>query len=158
MSLVFSPLAATMSGSIFDCTDNRSDVNMLVSTSTSSYMITIQPVTAVAQLDDQIASLPTLAASMLDHQSFVHVNSRSVSIYAVTDPMTRIASWEVSRDQEIVSASISKHHIVVAKKGGELVILKADHNGIEAFWYAPSLGTGAPLIVVLQKPIVKSRL
>lgn len=86
------------------------------------------------QLDQKLTSLPTLAASMLNDQSFLHVNAQTVSIYAVAGPPTMVNSWQVSPDEEIVSASICEGLAVIAKKGGDIVVLQVDHKAVELVW------------------------
>ena len=107
---------------------------MLVSTSTSTYMVTLDPDAAIAQVDRKIASLPTLAAGLCSPQVLLHVNARSVSTRTVSDLTTLATGWEVSDDSEIVCACISENFVVVAKKGGEMTVLKAGDTGVEPVW------------------------
>lgn len=103
---------------------------LLISTSSSTALLNLDPEMGEAEFSDKIASQLTLAAGLLPGgNTLVQVTRRDVNLWSDVAAGTSIAVWDVGQDQEIIAAQAQGDMVVIAKRGGELVILNATETG-----------------------------
>ena len=104
---------------------------LLLSTSTSTMILQLEPDVLLADIHDKLASQRTLAASHLSYgQMMVQVTPRDVSVWSDVTTGTLVANWEVGVESEIVAGQICGQMVLIAKRGGEVVLLSATDTGL----------------------------
>lgn len=95
---------------------------LLLSTSTTTAMITLDPIEEV-QLCSQLAESPILAASMIG-ELLVTVRENGVEIWSDVVNGNKVATWPASG---VVTAAISSENVIVGT-GSEVAVLKVSND------------------------------
>jgi hypothetical protein len=85
-----------------------------------------------AEASEKITSQPTLATGLLaGGTALIQVTSRDVKVWSNIVAGTSAGTWEVGQEQEIIAAQVQGELAVVAKRGGELVVLVASESSLK---------------------------
>jgi hypothetical protein len=77
-----------------------------------------------------ITSQPTIAAGLaLGGHALVLVTSAGASLWSDPTASVYTASWQVEAGKEVVCAQVVAETVVVALRGGEVVVLSIDDHG-----------------------------
>ena len=113
-------------------TQHLRKATLLLSTSTSTMLLYLNPEIVEADVHIEINSQPTLATSLVPGGSgLIQVTPRNVVIWSDIVAGSVAARWEVGEDQEIVAAQVHHELVVIANRGGKLVILLANEKGLD---------------------------
>ena len=95
-------------------------------------LLYLNPEIVEADVHIEINSQPTLATSLVPGGSgLIQVTPRNVVIWSDIVAGSVAARWEVGEDQEIVAAQVHHELVVIANRGGKLVILLANEKGLD---------------------------
>ncbi|ORY34709.1 CPSF A subunit region-domain-containing protein [Naematelia encephala] len=107
-------------------------INLLLSTTTTTSILHLDPEISVAAVSPAIASTLTLAAGLVpDGDILVQVTPRNVSLWADLQAGTRIDAADVTEQEEIVAAQVSGSLVAIAKRGGHVQALSASLQGLQ---------------------------
>lgn len=120
------------------CADLRRSTKLLLSTNASSHLLDISPSVSVSGLCSQIASRPTLAAALLpDSRLLATISSHGAEVWGDVVNGERIAAWNCPQGKEVVAADMADGVMVLALRGGQVVVLSANGTELQHEAYVP---------------------
>lgn len=111
-------------------TDSTAIPRLLLSTSTSTILLQLQPEISAIPITDVIFNSETLAAGILPGAELLaQVTPRGLFLWSDLSVGQLEAQVEVDKETEIVCAQVTADWAVVAKKGGSLVVFHVSNTG-----------------------------
>ncbi|OWZ42004.1 DNA damage-binding protein 1 [Cryptococcus neoformans C23] len=146
---------------MWSLTDSTAVPRLLLSTSTSTVLLQLQPEISVIPIVDVIFKSETLAAGILPGAELLaQVTPRGLSLWSDLSVGQLEAQMKVDKGTEIVCAQVTADWAVVAKKGGNLVVFHVSDTGfspegtidvkeeVSAVAISNSSDSSSPIIVI----------
>ncbi|KAK8849708.1 hypothetical protein IAR55_005043 [Kwoniella newhampshirensis] len=136
--------------------DSSGTTRLLLSTSSSTLVLQIEPEIAVVDTAQHFASTPTLAAGMLPGGDvLIQVTPHSIEIWSDIASGMCTASAAVDKESEIITAQVMGDLVIVGRRGGELLLLSASANGLSTMLTA-QIPAEISAVSVIQSPVLPS--
>nr|XP_019009308.1 uncharacterized protein I206_05956 [Kwoniella pini CBS 10737]OCF48089.1 hypothetical protein I206_05956 [Kwoniella pini CBS 10737] len=136
--------------------DSSGAPRLLLSTTTSTLLLEIEPEISLIETAQQIADSPTIAAGILPGADIlIQVTSKGVGLWSDVISGLSAGSIDLDKESEIVAAQVYESLIVIAKTGGEVNLLDATANGLSLI-ASLNVATEISSIAIINSPNLPS--
>ncbi|WVW86882.1 hypothetical protein I302_108937 [Kwoniella bestiolae CBS 10118] len=117
---------------IFTLTDSSGVSRLLLSTSSATLLLQVEPEISLIETAQQVSSPPTLAAGILPGADIlVQVTPTSIALWSDVTSGLSAGSVDLDKESEIIAAQVHESLVVAAKRGGEVNLFEATPNGLD---------------------------
>ena len=92
----------------------------------------LEPEIAAGDASEQFTCHPTLAAGVSEQmENIIQVTPHCVNVWSNISAERPAAVWETAQGEDFIAAQVHDGIVLVAKRGGELILLKIRDTSIE---------------------------
>nr|XP_018260261.1 uncharacterized protein I303_07178 [Kwoniella dejecticola CBS 10117]OBR82419.1 hypothetical protein I303_07178 [Kwoniella dejecticola CBS 10117] len=141
---------------VWTLVDSSGSPRLLLSTSSTTLLLQMEPEISLLDTTAQISDIPTLAAGILPGADIlVQITARGIATWSDVTSGLSAGSIDLHKESEIVAAQVYENLAVIAKAGGEVNLFEITANGLNL---VASLKASAEIasISIISSPSVPS--
>ncbi|OCF61827.1 hypothetical protein L486_01489 [Kwoniella mangroviensis CBS 10435] len=116
---------------VWSLTDSSGVSRLLLSTSSTTLLLQMDPEISLIETAEQVSSTPTIAAGIVPGADIlVQVSRDGIALWSDVTSGLSAGSIDLDKESEIIAAQVYESLVVVAKRGGEVNFFEATPNGL----------------------------
>ncbi|WWC95424.1 hypothetical protein V866_002287 [Kwoniella sp. B9012] len=116
---------------VWSLTDSSGVSRLLLSTSSTTLLLQMNPEISLIETAEQVSSTPTIAAGIVPGADIlVQVSTNGIALWSDVTTGLSAGSIDLDKESEIIAAQVYESLVVVAKRGGEVKLFEATPNGL----------------------------